>query len=58
MGHLRRGGHRNCLVARTAVGGFERGESDGEAGWVVLIATTGERLPVSRRQQHVVKEFG
>jgi two-component system response regulator AlgR len=50
--------HRNCLVSRAAVGGFERGESDGEAGWVVLVAATGERLPVSRRQQHVVREFG
>lgn len=50
--------HRNCLVARAAVAGFERSDADGEAGWVVLIAGTGERLPVSRRQQHVVKEFG
>ncbi len=50
--------HRNCLVARAAVGGFERSDADGEAGWVVLIPATGERLPVSRRQQHVVKEFG
>ena len=50
--------HRNCLVARAAVAGFERSEADGEAGWVVLVAGTGERLPVSRRQQHVVREFG
>jgi two-component system response regulator AlgR len=50
--------HRNCLVARAAVAGFERSEADGESGWVVLIAGTGERLAVSRRQQHVVKEFG
>jgi two-component system response regulator AlgR len=50
--------HRNCLVARAAVAGFERSEAEGESGWVVLIASTGERLPVSRRQQHVVKGFG
>jgi two-component system response regulator AlgR len=49
--------HRNCLVARPAIGGFERSAEDGESGWAVVIKATGERLPVSRRQHHVVKQF-
>ena len=49
--------HRNCLVARAAVGGFEKSAGDSDSGWAVVIKATGERLPVSRRQQHVVKEF-
>jgi len=49
--------HRNCLVARAAVGGFERSSEEGESGWAVVIRATGEKLPVSRRQQHVVKQF-
>lgn len=54
--------HRNCLVARAYVEGFERQAQDdsGEAqsGWAVLLHGVAERLPVSRRQQHIVKEFG
>jgi len=49
--------HRNCLVARAAVSGFERSAEDGESGWAVVIRGTGEKLPVSRRQHHVVKQF-
>ncbi len=49
--------HRNCLVARAAVQGFERNAPESESGWAVVIRGTGERLAVSRRQQHVVKEF-
>ncbi|MBL0142298.1 MAG: response regulator transcription factor [Betaproteobacteria bacterium] len=49
--------HRNCLVARAAVEGFERNAQESESGWAVVIRGTGERLAVSRRQQHVVKEF-
>lgn len=48
--------HRNCLVARQAIEGFERSAAENESGWAVVIRGTGERLPVSRRQQHVVKE--
>jgi len=51
------GVHRNCLVARAAVEGVERQAQESESGWAVVIRGTGERLPVSRRQQHVVKEF-
>lgn len=49
--------HRNCLVARSAVEGFERNAQEGESAWSVVIRGTGERIPVSRRQQHVVKDF-
>ena len=49
--------HRNCLVARAAIAGFERNSEESESGWAVVIRATGEKLPVSRRQHHVVKEF-
>jgi len=49
--------HRNCLVARAAIRGFERTAKDGETHWVVLLNGIEEKLPVSRRQQHVVREF-
>lgn len=44
--------HRNCLVARDAVGGVERAadEGDAEARWQVILDQAAERLPVSRRQ--------
>ena len=48
--------HRNCLVAREAIAGFEKStEEDGEAHWSVLLAGLEERLPVSRRQWPMVK---
>lgn len=50
--------HRNCLVARAAIRGFERSGADaGEGPWQVVLAGLDERLPVSRRQQHLVREF-
>jgi two-component system response regulator AlgR len=49
--------HRNCLVARAAIAGFERNAEESESGWAVVIKGTGEKLPVSRRQHHVVKQF-
>jgi two-component system response regulator AlgR len=49
--------HRNCLVARAAISGFERNAEESESGWAVVIKGTGEKLPVSRRQHHVIKEF-
>jgi len=49
--------HRNCLVARAAIAGFERNVQESESGWAVVIKATGEKLPVSRRQHHVVKQF-
>lgn len=50
--------HRNCLVARAHVSGFEREPAEGDARWVVRLRGLEERLPVSRRQQYIVKEFG
>jgi two-component system response regulator AlgR len=51
--------HRSCLVARDYVESFERqAEGDAEGQWVVKLRDLDERLPVSRRQQHVIKEFG
>jgi two-component system response regulator AlgR len=51
--------HRNCLVARSAVRGFERSAPEGgEKRWLVLLAGVDEKLAVSRRQQHIVRELG
>jgi len=51
--------HRNCLVAREAIRGFERRvTADGDAHWEVLLRDVPEALPVSRRQQFVVREIG
>lgn len=51
--------HRNCLLAREAIIGFDREvQSGGEARWVAVLRDLSERMPVSRRQQHVIKEFG
>ena len=49
--------HRNCLVARAAIAGFEKNAQESESGWAVVIRGTGEKLPVSRRQQQVVRQF-
>lgn len=51
--------HRNCLVAREAIRGFERRVSaDGDAHWEVTLRGVTEALPVSRRQQFIVREIG
>ena len=51
--------HRNCLVARSAIRGFERRVSaDGDAHWEVLLRDVPEALAVSRRQQFIVREIG
>ena len=48
--------HRNCLVARRWIRGFERGtETEGDEGWAVTLEGLDERLPVSRRQWAQVK---
>ena len=46
--------HRSFLVAKEAIAGFEK---DGEGGWSIMLHGLAEKLPVSRRQQHVVKEL-
>lgn len=53
--------HRNCLVSRKYVAGFEKqghpGEDEtGGAAWAVVLRGLDERLPISRRHRHVVKE--
>jgi two-component system response regulator AlgR len=54
--------HRNALVCRTAVAGFERVPSDGrgigsEPHWQVVLRDVPERLPVSRRQWATVRNL-
>ena len=51
--------HRNCLVARAAIRGFERapGDEAGEAHWLVVLDGLEERLPVSRRQWATVRDL-
>lgn len=50
--------HRNCLVARSAIEGFEKvAGDDGESYWTVKLKGLDEKLPISRRQQFIVKEF-
>ena len=51
--------HRSCLVSREHIESFERlSDQEGEGQWVVKLRGVEERLPISRRQQHVMKEFG
>ncbi len=51
--------HRNCLVARDFIRGFERRvNDDGDAHWEVVLNDVAETVPVSRRQQYVVRESG
>ena len=51
--------HRNCLVAKEEIGGFERVADDegGELHWAVKLKGLEEMLPISRRQQSIVKDF-
>jgi two-component system response regulator AlgR len=50
--------HRNCLVARAAIRGFERAPGEeAEAHWLVVLDGLEERLPVSRRQWPSVRDL-
>ena len=50
--------HRNCLVAREAIRGFERAApSHDEPHWLVVLDGIDERLPVSRRQWPILREL-
>ncbi|HMJ49478.1 MAG TPA: LytTR family DNA-binding domain-containing protein [Burkholderiales bacterium] len=50
--------HRNCLVAKDRITGFEKvAEDSGESHWEVVLKGVQDKLPVSRRQQYIVKEF-
>ncbi|HWS73625.1 MAG TPA: LytTR family DNA-binding domain-containing protein [Quisquiliibacterium sp.] len=54
--------HRNAIVARPSIAGFERvtptGEDEaGDPYWQVVLRDVNERLPVSRRQWSTVKNL-
>jgi len=49
--------HRNCLVARAAIRGFERNPGDDDAQWLVVLEGVPDKLPVSRRQWPIVREL-
>ena len=51
--------HRNCLVARAALSGFERaaGGTEDESHWEVVLEGVPERLPVSRRLWSEVRDI-
>jgi two-component system response regulator AlgR len=49
--------HRNCLVARAAIRGFERAAGEEEPHWLVVLDGIDERLPVSRRQWPQLREI-
>jgi two-component system response regulator AlgR len=48
--------HRNCLVAKAAVVCFEKNLKE-EGGWLVKLTDYDEMLPVSRRQQYLIKQL-
>ena len=49
--------HRNCLVAKAAIRGFERAaDEEDEPRWLVVLDGIEERLPVSRRQWPTVRD--
>jgi two-component system response regulator AlgR len=59
--------HRNCIVAKQYIQGFEKrlpltssmeedSQNAKEKQWVVLLKGLNEVVPVSRRQQHIIKE--
>ncbi len=51
--------HRSCLVAKAHIVGFEKDSMEaGESRWMVTLNDLDEKLPVSRRQQHIVKDLG
>jgi len=49
--------HRNCLVNRRHLMGFELGHEQDDERWVAVLHDWPERLPVSRRQTHVVTAY-
>ncbi len=49
--------HRSCLVSRRHLLGFELARDVEEPRWEAVLKDWPERLPVSRRQAHVIKAF-
>ena len=51
--------HRNCLVAKDYIESFEKdAQESAEARWVIRVRGVDEALPVSRRQQPLVRQLG
>ena len=51
--------HRKCLVAKDYISGFEKTEEESrEVRWMLLPRGLEEKLPVSRRQQYIMRELG
>lgn len=49
--------HRNCLINRQQLAGFEMAHAGDENGWVARLRDWPEALPVSRRQIPTIKAF-
>lgn len=54
--------HRNCLVAKPFITGFEKrtivnDDAQTEQQWVAILKGVPETVTVSRRQQHLIKTF-
>lgn len=49
--------HRNCLVSRNDLMGFEARLEEGESRWFAVLRDWPERLLVSRRQSQLIKSF-
>lgn len=54
--------HRNCMVARSCIAGFEKNPhpAEGESGgtsWLVLLNGLAEKLPISRRHRQSIKDL-
>ncbi len=54
--------HRNCLVARAHLAGFEKASAhsdkeDATGHWAAILKGLDETLPVSRRHIHVLRDF-
>jgi len=52
--------HRNCLVAKPFIAGFEKrtivnDDAQMEQQWVAILKGVPETVAVSRRQQHLIK---
>jgi len=49
--------HRNCLVASQYIAGYEkRADENNDAQWHALLKGVPETIPISRRQQHLVRQ--
>jgi two-component system response regulator AlgR len=49
--------HRNCLVAKGAIRGFERAADEDDERWLVVLDGLEERLPISRRQWPALRDL-